>query len=424
MSTSELIVNPYSHITTFDHNGEIIGLQIELPVPDKSKHVFQISSEDNADLVDFIVNLTKWGFNLFEADDLTDEERELLLANGFLVEKDKSPEKPLFAYFVDEIEPQESSAELLSAELIVNPSLRFEPFSLTNVSHLIQDNNFSPHFPTVWVEMPATEIEMGYWLRNEYIDIVEHLKPGEKLNFELDEKVLLKLIEAEILINPEAFQAKKVEVDKNLTRARERFNTEKYVVLEEILPAYYMPAMKKFFRQYVSNGFMPFNDTQVKRRFYQHNLPLAQFFHQNFTKLMSKIVGSEVIPSYVYAASYIEDAFLDPHIDREQCEYSISFQVDYLPEPENDISPWGLYVSPLEEKELQYLSEHGHLPWEDYPEDDPTNQKRKAFHLRSGDGLFYKGRELVHYRYPLPKEHKSTSLFFHYVDKDFGGILH
>lgn len=118
-------------------------------------------------------------------------------------------------------------------------------------------------------------------------------------------------------------------------------------------------------------------------------------------------------------ASYIEDADLAPHLDREQCEYSISFQVDYLPEPENGVSPWGLYVSPLKEDQTESIN----LSWDEFPEDNSTNQEVMKINLKNGDGLVYKGRELIHYRYKLPKNHQSTSLFFHYVAHDYQGQL-
>lgn len=371
-------------------------------------------------MVEFIADLTKWGFGQFKPEDLTDEERDLLVKNGFLVDKSFAPKKPLFHYFLDELELENDSEPQISTGLTVNPSFRFEPFDLTKASHLINDNNFSPEFPIAWVKLPVTEIEIGYWLRNEFVEIAQKFTAGKKLAFEIDENLLSKFIQAGILINTDSWRKKEIEIKQQLEKARQTFQTEKYVVVENILPSYYMRAMKAFFREYVSNGFMPFNDTQVERRFYEHNLPLARFFHQNFTKLVSIIVGEEVMPSYVYSASYIEEAALDPHIDRPQCEYSISFQVDYQPEPENDLSPWGLYVSPLELADRQYSSS---FPWEDYPEDDPESRKCKKVQLKSGDGLFYKGSELVHYRYSLPKGHRSTSLFFHYVAKDFAGTL-
>ncbi len=163
---------------------------------------------------------------------------------------------------------------------------------------------------------------------------------------------------------------------------------------------------------------MPFGDSQVNRRYYQHNEPLAKFFHQNLTNLMSLIAGEEVKPSYVYAASYKEGASLQPHTDREACEFSFSFQVDYQPEQENHLSPWALYLSTKKAS----IDDPNAFDWANFSP-DLNDEDTKAVYLGIGDSLVYKGCELVHYRYALPAGHQSTSLFFHYVPKDFEGNL-
>lgn len=418
--TGELIINPYARIVILEEGKTISGLEIEVPIPSRAKSVFRIEADSEPELVKFIADLTKWGFGQFRTEDLTDKECKLLVENGFLIDKSLAPEKPLFHYFLDEIELEKDYEPEAFTNLIINPSFRFEPFDAAQIPRLINNNNFSPNFPSAWIQLPVTEIEIGYWLRNEFVEIAQKFTAGEKLDFEIDKNILSKFVQAGILINTDLLHKEEIKIRRQLETASQAFQTEKYVVVDKILPEYYMQAMKKFFRAYVSNGFMGFNDRQVKLRFYEYNLPLARFFHSNFTKLMSIIVGEEVKPSYVFAASYVEGAALDPHIDREQCEYSISFQVDYQPEPENDLSPWGLYISPLEMADQNYSS---NFPWEQYPEDDPNSKKSKKIQLKSGDGLFYMGRELVHYRYPLAEGHTSTSLFFHYVAKDFQGRL-
>jgi hypothetical protein len=412
-----LIINPFAEISAFKTN-ESSGLDITVPVRGQAKKYFRLESGAQPELIEFIKDLTKWGFEQLRAQDLTDDERELLIENGFLIDETCAPEKPLFHFFLDELET-ENHAKILT-DLIVNPNFRFEPFDVRKVPELIKFNNFSPEYPIAWGRLPVTEIEIGYWLRGEYAEIARKFIAGEKLNFKIGDEFLAKFVAADILIDPDEWKKREAENVLKIEKARSMFQTEKYTIFENILPGFYMRSMKKFFRAYIANGFMPFNDTQVKRRFYEHNLPLARFFHRDFTKLMSMIAGIEVKPSYVYSASYLEGAALDPHIDRPQCEYSISFQVDYQPEPKNDVSPWGLYVSPVEMADQKRAPL---FPWTDYPENDLERTKSKKANLKSGDGLFYMGREMVHYRYPLAKGHTSTSLFFHYVAKDFAGDL-
>jgi len=90
---------------------------------------------------------------------------------------------------------------------------------------------------------------------------------------------------------------------------------------------------------------MRFGDEFVSRRFSEHGEHVAYMVLINLIPLMTKIAGLAVQPTYSHSAVYDGGAELDPHLDREACEFSFSFQLDYLPEPENGISPWPLYLS-------------------------------------------------------------------------------
>src|SRR5262249_44129453 len=100
--------------------------------------------------------------------------------------------------------------------------------------------------------------------------------------------------------------------------------------------------------------------------------------------------------SYVYFASYFGGALLNRHIDRPQCEHSISLLLDYTPEPLGR-SGWPLFL------------------------DAPRGRVRLDQAI--GDAVVYCGRELPHFRRALPASHTSTSFFFHYVDASFAGSL-
>ena len=85
-------------------------------------------------------------------------------------------------------------------------------------------------------------------------------------------------------------------------------------------------------------------------------------------------------------------------MDRAQCEFSISFLVDYAPEPD-DVSPWPLHMR------------------------NKTATDSTALYQAIGDAVFYKGCEVIHYREALPENHSSTSIFFHFVPENFAGDL-
>lgn len=412
----DLIVNPYtevffinSHNNTEEKACVLVSPQIEAGLKN-----LLVSSTKNPDMYELFEDLSKVRLDFLDVEkDLSDTERELLYEHGFLVETENVPTKPLFSCSLSEVE-NAANGEFFSA-LTVNPDFRFEPVNLDSFSVWIQQKHLSPYQSSVWIKTLVTEIEIGYWLDEKQAEIVSQFEAGEKLPFEIEKDLLAKLIAAEIVVSDKIIRHKEETYGQIVKEAKNDFEEKKYAVLPELLPPAQMNALRTYFREYVRNGFMPFGDLQVNRRYYQHDEPLAVFFHQHLTKVMSLVAGKEVQPSYVYAASYKEDAKLKPHVDREQCEYSFSFQVDYLPEQENHLSPWGLFVRKLADGEATTS--------EEFPAENQASDTNRAVYLKSGDALIYKGCELIHYRYALPPGHQSTSLFFHYVPVSFEGHL-
>jgi hypothetical protein len=413
---SNLVINPFLQIHLA--NDESGDYSLSAPKPQSGLQHLKITKSEHENLHELFLDLAQTQFDFIDVErDIDDHERELLFAHGVLLESANVPDKPLFACSLDDFEDVTFNGGIDS--LIVNPTFRFEPFNFANFAIWANEKSLSPHRPSVWIRQPVTDIEIGYWLENDQAEIVSTFKVGEKLTREIEPELLAKLIASEVLTTLEMSSENEKRQREILEKAKNQFEQNQYVVLRELLPSAQMKAMRRFYRQYLAGGFMPFDDTQSKR-FYQHNEPLARQFHQNLTKLMSLIVGEEVIASYVYVGSYINKADLTPHTDREQCEFSISFQVDYLPETENHLSPWGLFLwKPDFSKNapIEYTSNK-------FPAENEAADENTAVYLASGDALIYKGRELIHYRYALPDGNQSTSLFFHYVPKDFEGHLH
>jgi hypothetical protein len=412
---SNLVVNPFIKIQFADE--QQIDYFITAPKPANGLQKLLISKSSQPNLHELFLDLANIGFNYLDAgQDLNAAERELLSGAGILVETENAPEMPLFACFLSEIETADFDGDAES--LIVNPSFRFEPFNFANFLPWVHEKHLSPHKPSAWIKLPVTEIEIGYWFDDAGAQTIATFTAGEKPFGPLEPEFLSKLVASGILTTPEILAERERADHAAIEKAKTEYLRDKYVVLPEILPAAQMAAMRRFFREYVKQGFMPFDDQQSKR-YYQHNEPLAVFLHRQLARLVSLVIGEEAIPSYVYAASYIENADLLPHIDRAQCEFSISFQVDYFPEPAGQRSPWGLFLTPLDAVAGGRLDYHTAV----LPAENQAADSNPAVYLKSGDGLVYKGRELIHYRYPLAAGHGSTSLFFHYVPQDFDGNL-
>ena len=411
----DLVVNPFLQIQFY--NEQECEYFLVTPKPQTGLQYLKISESEKPNLFEIFLDLAKVRFDLLDIEkDLNENEFDLLFQTGVLVKSSDIPQKPLFNCPLSEVETTDLEIDVSS--LIANPTFEFQAANLVIFGSWIQEKHLSPFQPSVWIKIALAGIEVGYWLSQEQAEIVSQFKAGEKLPFEIEKNLLSKLIAAEIVVSPEIQNSKVENLRQLLSQAKNDFAQKKYSVLRSILPATQMKAMRHYYREYIKQGFMPFGDSQVNRRYYQHNEPLAKFFHKNLTELMSIIAGEEVKPSYVYAASYKEGAALKPHIDRDVCKFSFSFQVDYLPEQQNHLSPWALYLST---KEVS-IDDPASFEWENFPP-DAENEHAKAVYLASGDCLVYKGCELTHYRYALPEGHQSTSLFFHYVPADFEGDL-
>lgn len=105
---------------------------------------------------------------------------------------------------------------------------------------------------------------------------------------------------------------------------------------------------------------------------------------------------------------------LKPHTDREQCEFTLSLNLQQFPHDK----PWTLSASkiPLFEKAENWRGRGG--------EKLPTEEDTVNADLLSGDGFLFMGRHLVHFRRgALPEGHWTNQVFLHFVQEDFKGEL-
>ena len=95
------------------------------------------------------------------------------------------------------------------------------------------------------------------------------------------------------------------------------------------------------------------------------------------------ITGKELIPTYAYSRLYINGNILNEHVDRPECEISVTIQ----------------------------LGRSHHYSW-------PIWMENTRIDLAEGDGIIYKGCEIDHRRDACdgPPGYYSGQLFLHFVD--------
>ncbi len=248
---------------------------------------------------------------------------------------------------------------------------------------------------TVWITGEATGALLPFWVGRELRPILESAVAGEPLERRIEPHIQRVLQFARILIDPAEGACRQQEWTAAMESARAHFERG-YVPLAGLIHPYHLGALRRYYRRQIRTGAFPLGDEQSALRHAAYNEPVARFFHHQLAAIMSAAAGEPVKPSYVYFASYQGGAELERHTDREQCEFSITFCMDYTPEP---------------------------LSATDWPIHLDTPQGTVIVYQAIGDALLYRGCRVPHYRKRLWRAATSSSIFFHYVRRDFSGPL-
>ncbi len=268
------------------------------------------------------------------------------------------------------------------------------PGELAQASELTRD--FFLQGSVAWVRDAATASLRPFWLGAGFQELIMKLRRGEVTSGSLPAPARALLLAADILVTAEHRERKRAEWDAQITKSRPAFRDKGYVPVSGLLHPFHVAALRRYYRQRIRRGAIRLGDHQSARRYVAYNDGVARFFHHQLAPAVAAVVGEPIMPSYVYLASYLSGAELRKHTDREQCEFSVTLCLDFSPEPEI-ATPWPICL------------------------DTPAG--KVAVHQALGDGLFYRGTQLPHYRGALPEGHTSTSIFFHYVPADFAAPL-
>jgi hypothetical protein len=132
-----------------------------------------------------------------------------------------------------------------------------------------------------------------------------------------------------------------------------------------------------------------------------HNYTPMLFFLWGLTPIVSKLVGSPLLPTYDYLRLYREGDVCRVHSDRYACEHSLSLTLDY-----SDGTPWDLQV--------------GHEPVEPSSrvDDDFGGGAYTSLTMEVGDAVLYRGVHRRHGRITANPNGWSAHLFLHWVATD------
>jgi len=284
-------------------------------------------------------------------------------------------------------------------DLFLNPECRLYtrealPEEVASQKELL--SAFALQGTVAWLRDANSGSLIPFWPGPKLESIVTGLRMDEPMPDSVPGWARSVLESAGIMVSTDSIAHRRVEREEALGRAAELFRKKGYAPLRGLIHPFHIAALRRYYRYLIRNGRIPLGDGQSSRRYVAYNDPVARFFHRQITIPLSAVAGEAIKPSYVYLASYLSGAELKKHVDREQCEFSITLCLDFSPEPDL-ASPWPIRL------------------------DTPTGTV--TVYQALGDGLAYRGTRLPHYRSPLGNGQTSTSIFFHYVAADFAGSL-
>jgi hypothetical protein len=298
-----------------------------------------------------------------------------------------------------QLESQRRWQNLSGQQLYLNPQCLVlppgeVPAELEPHRHLLE--NFYLQGTLAWVRDLATSSLHPFWLGPRLEAVVSRLRAGQAAPASLPEDVRFLLAASGVLTSGEKTQRRLAEWAEVVKKGANQFREKGYAPLRNLIHPFNVAALRRYYRHAIRQGVIRLGDEQSPRRYVAHNESVARFFHRQIANAVSAIVGEAIKPSYVYLASYLSGAELKKHIDRQQCEFSVTLCLDFSPEPERETS-WPIRLD--------------------------TSEGTVTVYQALGDGLVYRGTKVPHYRRLLAEGHTSTSIFFHYVPADFSGPL-
>jgi hypothetical protein len=247
-----------------------------------------------------------------------------------------------------------------------------------------------------WVREPTTSALLPFWLGPRLQAVIAGMRAGDSVPDSIPAADQALLAAAGIFELQDEAAHPLAEREQLAQEATKQFFERGYWPIRNLIHPFHIAALRRYYRQAIRAGSIRLGDQQSSRRYVAHNESVARFFHHQIANAVAPVAGEAIKPSYVYLASYLSGAALKKHIDRAQCEFSVTLCLDFSPEPNLETS-WPIHLD--------------------------TPKGTVTVYQALGDGLVYRGTEVPHYRSPLAAGHTSTSIFFHYVPADFTGPL-
>lgn len=170
------------------------------------------------------------------------------------------------------------------------------------------------------------------------------------------------------------------------------FDSNGYTIYRGLMPPEFLEIAFRYYMSYV--GTQGYYDVREGNNALDRYVDaLGEAMMPKVQERIEQLVGRRLLPTYSFARIYTTESRLTKHIDRGSCEISATMTVGY----KNAVGLWPIFVE--------------------------SNGAETPVYLDAGDAMIYRGRELPHWREPLPRG-IWCQLFFHFVDANGSLIAH
>jgi hypothetical protein len=299
-----------------------------------------------------------------------------------------------YSCFLDEVPSRQFTP---SCDCVVHPSFHFQ-LGRTVPLDLIQRTQYRERFladyPLLWVEDEGSRVLFPFWVRRQQAYLFRQFAAGYRPP-PLPEDLAAHLAAAGVLVSRAAYEERRRAFETLVEQARPHFEEDRFCELPGLLHPAHVMALARYYEALVESGSWKLGDAQVTLRHGWHNELVSRYFHHQLTDVVSRAAGERVRPSYTYLSAYHPGAILKPHVDRKQCVFTLSVLIERPQDPSTERWP------------LWFQTHRGNL----------------FITQAGGDGVLFRGCELPHWRDRPPSDHAPVTLIFHYVPRDFIGVL-
>ena len=316
-----------------------------------------------------------------------------LTALGILVPAEQMPQRVLFSSgsdddlchpMVEETEGQPRSSWKLNPDIKLETkeeSVSSATSQWRKVARLGADD-------LVWIQGSRPNLELPYWLNSSEASWVGGLLSRRFDPTEIPKNICRKLSSIEVVDKDESIRKSRRGWEETFGTARREISQRGYAIIRNLIPPVFLSALARYYKELLEQGYLLPDTDRI--RFSLKNEPFSRWLHRQTQPFIIQAIPEVVTATYPYVAVYMAGADLERHTDRVDCEYTLSLSINPCALASKAES-WPLYL------------------------ESRTEGSTVSACLSPGDGIIFKGRELPHFRLPLPEDRISFSLLFHYA---------